>query len=581
MSVTTYPPRRKPIRAAQACDACRQRKAKCDEGRPLCGFCKEAMIPCVYREVPPPKQDRTLIQILQKLEKLEKLDRIDNELQEIRSQIGTAMTNGDRRDPPSPADKRQTTMTTTTTSTPTPTAVVTAAVAPGADQPASIEARRTAKVTTDALGGEPSKPKESPADGELSIPIEHTTAAHKLLRWPSIQHFVHPITRNEHYVMEGEYRRGLLRVWGRGEGGDLPDNNNPLSLFHPGASSDRDEVTRGGLATPAFSRGDSITWGPGGPSRPALSDSRRPPPPVVEGIGGLAPDGSLKLETSTLVRLMTSYLNNIHILHPFMDEDRLTSMICALGNRYFSPGPGQPRSPYAAPSVLVPSEMRRESVALVKAGKRKRSSGALGGGGLEVWGCGLGGNRTPPERSIGAALVLLVAALGKICEHKDYLPGPVPDQVWESESVAAPTTTTTTMTDSSTPARVDSPPVSVKQSPTPSHSSGLNSTGSPVDGPRVSFPGRSSSLEEVSPADRGSPPINADVIPGLAYYAYATDILGNLHGGNDLPHVQAGLLAGLYAGQLGRAFESWKWISSACMNCLVLVKRYWHFLLYP
>lgn len=52
---TTYPPRRKPIRAAQACDACRQRKAKCDEGRPLCGFCKEAMIPCVYREVPPPK----------------------------------------------------------------------------------------------------------------------------------------------------------------------------------------------------------------------------------------------------------------------------------------------------------------------------------------------------------------------------------------------------------------------------------------------------------------------------------------------------------------------------------------------
>lgn len=40
---------------AKACDACRARKAKCDEGRPSCGFCKESQIPCVYREVPPPK----------------------------------------------------------------------------------------------------------------------------------------------------------------------------------------------------------------------------------------------------------------------------------------------------------------------------------------------------------------------------------------------------------------------------------------------------------------------------------------------------------------------------------------------
>jgi hypothetical protein len=77
--LTTYPPRRKAIRAAQvrlfvtgifgilfsmldanremkkACDACRARKAKCDEGRPSCGFCKESQVPCVYREVPPPK----------------------------------------------------------------------------------------------------------------------------------------------------------------------------------------------------------------------------------------------------------------------------------------------------------------------------------------------------------------------------------------------------------------------------------------------------------------------------------------------------------------------------------------------
>lgn len=63
-----------------------------------------------------------------------------------------------------------------------------------------------------------------------------------------------------------------------------------------------------------------------------------------------------------------------------------------------------------------------------------------------------------------------------------------------------------------------------------------------------------------------------EVIPGLAYYAYATDILGNLQGGNGLAHVQAGLLAGLYAGQLAHPFQSHGWISQASRACQVLVR---------
>ena len=47
--------KRKAHRASQACDSCRQLKAKCEEGRPLCSSCKEKGIPCVYRD-PPPKQ---------------------------------------------------------------------------------------------------------------------------------------------------------------------------------------------------------------------------------------------------------------------------------------------------------------------------------------------------------------------------------------------------------------------------------------------------------------------------------------------------------------------------------------------
>lgn len=65
-----------------------------------------------------------------------------------------------------------------------------------------------------------------------------------------------------------------------------------------------------------------------------------------------------------------------------------------------------------------------------------------------------------------------------------------------------------------------------------------------------------------------------DVIPGLAYYGYATQILGSLQGANGLPHVQAALLAGLYAGQLAHPFQSHGWIYQAARACQVLVRSY-------
>lgn len=49
---------------------------------------------------------------------------------------------------------------------------------------------------------------------------------------------------------------------------------------------------------------------------------------------------------------------------------------------------------------------------------------------------------------------------------------------------------------------------------------------------------------------------HTDIYPGLAYYAYASDILGNNNGGNKIIHAQAQLLAGLYLMQLGRVVES-------------------------
>ena len=61
------------------------------------------------------------------------------------------------------------------------------------------------------------EPVDAASDDELSIPIEHTTAAHKLLLWPSIQKLLPEKVDND-YVMMLEGMRGPIRLYGRGEG---------------------------------------------------------------------------------------------------------------------------------------------------------------------------------------------------------------------------------------------------------------------------------------------------------------------------------------------------------------------------
>lgn len=57
--------------------------------------------------------------------------------------------------------------------------------------------------------------------------------------------------------------------------------------------------------------------------------------------------------------------------------------------------------------------------------------------------------------------------------------------------------------------------------------------------------------------------LNLDVIPGLDYFAYATDILGNQMDGTKIDHIHAHILACLYYGQLGRVVASFHHIRQA------------------
>ncbi|KAK5311803.1 hypothetical protein LTR93_011582 [Exophiala xenobiotica] len=146
------------------------------------------------------------------------------------------------------------------------------------------------------------------------------------------------------------------------------------------------------------------------------------------------------------------------------------------------------------------------------------------------------------EHSVANAIVLLVIALGKVTSHREPLPGP------------ASTTTMRTSTPHSA-LYTDLPmPMSAPTSP---FNNQVNLNGAH----NVAVP---------SPANTQGK--NMDAILGLAYFAKAAAILGELPGGTDVPHIQANLLAGLYMGRLARLLPSYFYINKACMAAEILIE---------
>ena len=400
----------------------------------------------------------------------------------------------------------------------------------------------------------------------LSVHTHHTTAAHRLLRWPSIKALLKGRPMSEDYVMEMEERKGLLRVYGRGQGRDTLDGGQPgpASPAMSSTSGKSDDTSRSPASPP------QSLWGSGfGP--PSHPDAKRL---GHDHPGGLNIDGTLKVDRLTMMRLLDSYLNNIHIMHPFLDKGRLVRMFERFAARYNTADLSTTRSPFVPPTSALGSEIYRDSpTSFNKATKRKHSTGTSTGTSTDTNLAAMSGSiRTTAnqglERCVSTAIVLLVMALGKICEHTDPLPGPLPDN--PRDILIAPPRSY-----SPSPSHVESPPpLSVKPSPVSSQASMHTSAPSPMSNMRPSTMSRRSSLDETVSPQVGHPhEKNADVIPGLAYFAHATDILGNLHGGNDLAHVQAHLLAGLYMGQLACTLESWNWIQTACRACHFLVRE--------
>ena len=408
--------------------------------------------------------------------------------------------------------------------------------------------RRVEHAGMQAVGSVTSEPEPSAMDVTMERKPEmedHRTAPHKLiLLWPSVWPLLQRAgaTINNTYVMEAE-DRGILRIWTKGEGIDEHDGTQPGGPASPARSEESGEGSASAASPPEG------LWGTGFPQTP-MSDARRSEPSIS--LGGLKPDGSPDMDVGTIYLLYDSYMKHIHIMHPFLDKQRLRKLFDSFIKRYSTSHPNV-RSKFAVGDYDSERPL-----------KRQRSNGST----ANPTGSDPNNMRKEPtERSPGNAVVWLVLALGKICMHKEPLPGPVPDGRLNTNTVISHQLMASHGLTSSSPvsAAIKPSPMSPKSTPTtqptPPGAEGMV---------RVESRSRRPSFDGLHVAG----PRNLDSIPGLAYYAKAAEILGDQGDGNDLVHAQMFLLAGLYKGQLARVKESMSWISMAGRAVMNLLDRY-------
>ncbi|KAH7016299.1 uncharacterized protein B0I36DRAFT_44938 [Microdochium trichocladiopsis] len=538
--------KRKATRTSQACDSCRLLKSKCDGSKP-CKTCIERNIPCVFRDPQPRQSDKANADILDALNGLrddlmQRFGKIDNRLGRLEGAIHANHQNGapdlkmesidvedyqedaGPHDHPSPDDRG---------------AEDEYAAKNGVMDPDKAE--KTIRIWDHNDSDEKPGP---PVAGKTKLPANHTTSAGLLLKWKSIHRLVAPHLAAEHigYVEEFPIRqekaRGLLRVCGAGEGSGgehapADHTDQPADNIMTDFQDDSSEAQ-----SPAP---NSEVWGQTGGLSPAQGMTFRG--------GVIGTDGNPDFSHSTVWKYVTSFKDNILNMHPIMILEELDALVVLFLKEI--PQHTQQSSVRSSSNPKFVGQPTAAAPSLPEAvgAKRKRSLG--------------GDDPAPsvnilkpahPSRSIASAIVLLVCALGKIRLHKQRIPDIVREQ-GEAQRHRSPS-----MRNGGAMSPIHGSPLGFDSH---SQSSGLPSPQEPPDG---AMPKRRASMQGHGTGVRPTPiKRNYDVIPGLEYFALATDILGSHLGGIDLKHVYAWVLAGLYYGQLARAVESWAYIKQGCI----------------
>lgn len=416
------------------------------------------------------------------------------------------------------------------------------------DAPREYPERVTMRLMAeDELEQEPGEPVPP---GEPAIPINHTTLAGLLLKWPLIRDMVKPHLETEgirhvtEYPISIEQNRGVLIVYGRGE--DSHPSRVPRET-HP----DHGQLGMADDSSDTASSSPAADWGHLGGLSPADQ--------AVEYKGGvLASDGNPDFSEHKVWSYVNSFQDNILNMHPIIQPRALREWV----QHFLDTLP--PRSTrsklYKAPGAAFAVNSASSNMgAEIPGAKRKRSPVPDG---FEAPSTPSAAKSGRPERSIHNALVLTILALGKICQSRER----VSDAVHQAE----------TNSQGSPWSRNGVPPSPVQGSP-PSLSSGSQPSG--LASPKESERGFQSRRSSVHGSGGGTVrhglglKKNYDAIPGLEYFAFATDILGNHAGAyKNMKHVYALIFAGLYHGQLARPLESFAFIHQASHKLQVIMR---------
>ncbi|EXA29710.1 hypothetical protein FOVG_18824 [Fusarium oxysporum f. sp. pisi HDV247] len=519
----------------QACDSCRHLKAKCDEMKP-CRTCKEKRVDCKYRDPVPKAADKAQADILECLGSaqtslnsiISHLGGFDQRLVQIESLLSKRIATSAPETELSVEDEYK-------RAPASPYVANSGSVDPyynGAhrDHPSS-EPMPLRMMAEDEMEVEPGPPVPP---GEPAIPINHTTLAGLLLEWPSIRELTkHHVEREgvryiSEYPISQEQNRGVLIVYGRGE-----DSHPSRRVREPTDYVNLDMVDD---SSNMVSPSPATDWGQLG----GLS-----PPDQVEYKGGVLVDGNPDFSETKVWAYVESFKENILNMHPIIQPKLLDYWVRHFLDNLPASQPRSAKPQTSKPTFAVGGGSQTEEVA---GSKRKRSPGPDGSEPPPP-----APSRTGrPDRSIHTALVLTVLALGKVCLRRNN----VPDVVHPTEP---PSHDSPVICNGAIPPRANR--CSGPEYPSHSHSSGLPSPKAEAG----ENPDNCPSIRGMGDSGAGHiPKKNCEVIPGLEYFAYATDILGNHTGAyNNMKNVYANIFAGLYHGQLGRPMESFAFIYMA------------------
>ncbi|SCV61204.1 uncharacterized protein FFFS_15773 [Fusarium fujikuroi] len=405
---------------------------------------------------------------------------------------------------------------------------------------ASSEPMPLRMMAEDEMEVEPGPPVPP---GEPAIPINHTTLAGLLLEWPSIRELTkHHVEREgvryiSEYPISQEQNRGVLIVYGRGE-----DSHPSRHVREP---TDHGNLDMAGDSSDMASPSPAADWGQLG----GLS-----PPDQVEYKGGVLVDGNPDFSERKVWAYVESFKENILNMHPIIQPKLLDYWVRHFLDTLPASQPRSAKSQTSKPTFAVGGGSSTPEAA---GSKRKRPPGPDGSEPSASVPQRIG----RPDRSIHTALVLTVLALGKVCLPRDN----VPDVVHPTESLPH-----------RSPALDNGAiPPSPNQGSPPGYSSYSHSSGlpSPKEQDQNTHGNRSSIHGTAALRSGYSLRKNYEVIPGLEYFAYATDILGNHAGAyNNMKNVYANIFAGLYHGQLGRPMESFAFIHRASHKLQVIMR---------